>query len=144
MTPPNSPTNSHQHQLTPNSNLAQRAHSVSDEVGEDEDGPSSSTGDPGGFRPKALSSPDFLKTYRNKDDWPELSDEDDEAEFEAEMEAAEEDSNPEVDIDPLKQRSQPPLQQVPARVRDSSRGSGGSGTLSRRKRCETVASPEQM
>jgi len=116
---------------------------VSDEVGEDEDGPSSSTGDPGGFGPKALSSPDFLKTYRNKDDWPELSDEDDEAEFEAEMEAAEEDSNPEVDIDPLK-RSQPPLQQVPARVGDSSRGSGGSGTLSRRKRCETVASPEQM
>ena len=25
------------------------------------------------FRPKAMSSPDFLKRYRNNEDWPELA-----------------------------------------------------------------------
>ena len=71
------------------------------------------------FRPKCMSSPDFLKTYRNKSDWPELSDE---------SEEDEEDSNPEVDM--------------PPGVKDISRA--GSSNNSRRKRCETVASAEQI
>jgi len=118
--------------------------SVALEEGEEEE-EEGSTGS--GFRPKALSSPDFLKTYRNASDWPQLENSD-ESEDEGEIEAAEEDSNPEVDIDPLKRVQLASAAAATGRVRDSSRGSssgtGGSGTFNRRKRCETVASPEQM
>ena len=30
------------------------------------------------FRPKAMSSPDFLKRYRNDEDWPEFGEDDEE------------------------------------------------------------------
>ena len=82
------------------------------------------------FRPKSMSSPDFLKTYRNNStDWPALTDE-------SEVEG---DDDDDLDGTPAVAAA---VEAVKAARDRSDSGSGSS--LTRRKRCETVASTEHQ
>ena len=81
------------------------------------------------FRPKSMSSPDFLKTYRNNTDWPALTDE-------SEVEG---DDDDDLDGTPAVAAA---VEAVKAARDRSDSGSGSS--LTRRKRCETVASTEHQ